>query len=355
MILWRFTLYLRPSQGNGRVEVLGYVRGRRGSTARQGETRNSTGFDDESRPAAIHAGPVDVVDVRDTDGDPSTGIRRVIIGDCLVDLGQRDRVLQILRGHLGRPAGTGTLLVASANLDHVTHFGRSPHGDRLDPGGMDDWLVLLDGVPMVRAAHKLTGTDYPRLPGSDLLSSLLDIAEVDGRPVAFLGGRPELTSPLADALQRRWPSLSVVGHWTPDRAVLLSDGASRRLSDEIAEREPSLLVVGLGKPLQEMWLARHGRDTAAQVAVAFGAAIDFTAGTVQRAPYWMQARGLEWSYRLMREPRRMWRRYLVSGPPALYRIQTRTRLLALESPAGRPAPRLPASPSPAPSTQDVLD
>jgi N-acetylglucosaminyldiphosphoundecaprenol N-acetyl-beta-D-mannosaminyltransferase len=246
--------------------------------------------------------------------------RRLIIGGCLVDAGDRDSVLRVLRGHLNRPPGTGTLLVASANLDHVTHFGAGSAGDQLDPDRMDDWLILLDGQPMVLAARRLTGVRYPRLAGADLLPALLSFAEADQRRVAFLGGRPSVRAPLLAALQERWPQLRVVGHWTPERSELLDPDTSRQLAESIAKSEASLVVVGLGKPLQERWLARHGRETRVPLAVAFGAAIDFTAGTVRRAPVWLQTSGLEWSYRLVREPRRMSRRYLLQGPPAIRRV-----------------------------------
>lgn len=263
-----------------------------------------------------------VLDLRD---GAAAGTRRVLIGGCLVDLGERDILLRMLRGHVNRPAATGTVLVASANLDHVTHFGNRAAGDELDPGRMDDWLVLLDGHPLLVAAQRLTGVRYPRMAGADLLPVLLGFAEADARPVAFLGGHPSVRGPLAAVIQEQWPNLRTVGHWTPERAVLLDPSDSHRLATEIAGSGAALLVVALGKPLQERWLAEHGRVTGVQLAVAFGAAIDFVAGTASRAPGWVQSAGLEWSYRLLREPGRMWRRYLLQGPPAVIRVR-RTRV-----------------------------
>jgi N-acetylglucosaminyldiphosphoundecaprenol N-acetyl-beta-D-mannosaminyltransferase len=231
---------------------------------------------------------------------------------------------------VNRPPGTGTVLVASVNLDHVTHFGNRPAGDELDPGHMDDWLVLLDGHPILVAAHRLASVRYPHMAGADLLPLLLEFAEADGRPVAFLGGRPSVRAPLAAVLRERWPDLNSVGHWTPERAALLDAGSSQRLAQDIAASGAALLVVALGKPLQERWMAEHGRATGVQLAVAFGAAIDFLAGTAPRAPEWVQSAGLEWSYRLLREPGRMWRRYLLQGPPAMRRV-LRSRLVSCVS------------------------
>ena len=211
--------------------------------------------------------------------------------------------------------------MASANLDHITHFRSHPEGDGLDPGRMDDWLVLLDGMPLVRAAGRLTGTDYPRLAGADLLPALFTLAEKRHSSVAILGGRPEIGEPLAAAMCGRWPDLRVVGHLTPPRAELADRASSLRIQADLVALRPDLLVVALGKPRQERWMTEYARETGARVVVGFGAAIDFIAGAVPRAPKWMQDAGLEWSYRLLRAPRRMARRYLVQGPVALARLR----------------------------------
>lgn len=266
--------------------------------------------------------------------DPPSVVRRVRLGGCLVDLVSVDMARRVLDDHLGRPPGTATLHVASANLDHLTHFGGRPDGDELDPGRMDDWLVLIDGFPLVRAARRLTGTAYPRLAGSDLLLELFTLAEVRNRSVAVLGGRPEIVEPLGAAIHRQWPSLRVVGHLTPPRAELLDSASSRRIQADLAALSPDLLVVALGKPLQERWMREYARETGARVVVAFGAAIDFIAGTVPRAPEWMQRLGLEWCFRLLREPRRMAYRYLVQGPAALAKLRSDQEVLPPEDESG---------------------
>lgn len=280
------------------------------------------------------AGP-DVIDLRSGTADPTATIRRVRLGWCLVDLATENVVRRVLDGHLGRPPGTGTLLVASANLDHITHFALAPEGDGLDPGQMDDWLILLDGMPLVRAAFRLTGVSYPRLAGADLLPELFTLAEARHRTVAILGGRGDVKEQLAREMDRRWPDLCVTAHLTPSRTELTDDQSSLRIREKLADLEPDLLAVCLGKPLQEQWMARYARGIGAKVVVGFGAAIDFVAGTAPRAPRWMQEKGLEWNYRLMREPRRMARRYLVQGPAALRKLRSDAAMLAdPEEPVG---------------------
>jgi exopolysaccharide biosynthesis WecB/TagA/CpsF family protein len=269
----------------------------------------------------------DAIDLREKGvADPLASVRRVRLAWCLVDLATENVARRVLAGHLGRPPGTGTLLVASANLDHITHFAGSPQGDGLDPGRMDDWLVLLDGIPLVQAASRLTGVNYPRLAGADLLPDLFTIAEEHHRSVVILGGMPEIREPLDRAMRRRWPELRVAAHLTPERAELTDPASSLRLQEQIAALHPDLLAVCLGKPLQERWMAQYASGTEAKVAVGFGAAIDFIAGTAPRAPKWMQDNGLEWCYRLLREPRRMAYRYLVEGPPALVKLRSDAEL-----------------------------
>lgn len=269
-----------------------------------------------------HASNLNEVDIRTDSMDPYAAARRIRLGWCLVDLMSKHLAHRLFEGHLGRPPGTGSLLVASANLDHIARFARAPDGDGLDPGRMSDWLVLLDGMPLVRAASRATGLDYPRLTGADLLPELFTIAESHSHSVAILGGRPELRQPLAKAMELRWPQLRVATHLTPSRAELTDGASSHQIQARLADLAPDLLVVCLGKPLQERWMARNARGTGAKVVVGFGAAIDFIAGTTPRAPKWMQESGLEWSYRLMREPRRMAHRYLIEGPAALAKLRS---------------------------------
>lgn len=282
-----------------------------------------------------------VIDLRAPSGAQVTGLRRVLLGGCAVDLVMADDLWRLMDGHLGRPRGTGCLLVASANLDHLAHFGELVDGDDMDPGHMDDWLVLLDGIPLVQVARRLTGTAYPRLAGADLLPDFLGLAESRQSSVAVLGGSPALREPLAAAMARQWPRLNLVCHLTPPRDVLLDEQACRRIQQELASHRVDLLVVALGKPLQEQWIAKYANGTGALVAVAFGAAVDFMAGTIPRAPRWMRDHGLEWAYRLAREPRRLSRRYLVQSPRALRMLYANSAIPALPRPAADPQPAEP--------------
>jgi len=128
--------------------------------------------------------------------------------------------------------------------------------------------------------------------------------------VYLLGGRPGAALEAAERLGRE--GVRVVGAEGPQ--IDPTGAAPAELVERIAAARPELLLVGLGSPKQELFIDRHRAALGATVALACGAVIDFIAGHVPRAPQWMARSGLEWAYRLAREPRRLWRRYLVQDP-----------------------------------------
>lgn len=246
--------------------------------------------------------------------------------DRCIRLGGR-RIDLIDRPHLARAVEQALdgrrkpLRLASANLDHVYRF--DGEDDLFESTEDGQWLVLLDGMPLVWATRRRTKRPWEQLAGSDLLPDLLALCEGRGSRVAFVGGSDELRDRLPAALDARWPELRVAGHWTPPREVVEDPAASAELAEEIRQAGVDLLVVGLGKPRQERWIALHAQATGAKVSAAFGASTEFIAGIQQRAPEPLSRVGAEWAYRLYREPRRMARRYLAEGPVALAMVARR--------------------------------
>ena len=218
----------------------------------------------------------------------------------------------------------GPLYVASVNLDHLYRFD---HGlPELRAGKMPApvWVPIVDGMPPSVVATVLTGGRWPRIPGSDVLAMTLDLADARALRVGFFGGADRTHQELGRILHERWPHLTTQW-WSPQRSELEDAAALRMLAQSVASWRPDLLVLSLGRPREEEFLAAHTDILDVRVALAFGAATDFLAGTKRRAPRWMQRVGLEWSYRLIAEPRRLWRRYLLQGPVALWRLLTRSR------------------------------
>ncbi|WP_207346602.1 WecB/TagA/CpsF family glycosyltransferase [Arthrobacter sunyaminii] len=263
-------------------------------------------------------------------------MQKVILGGVRVDLLDIDDVVRQIASTAEGDAvvsNTGPLAVISANLDHIAHFGTDGRwfdtlGDRLctDDSGNAQWLTLLDGAPLVAEANRLTGRSWPRLAGSDLIGPLLDEAEARGTVVGFLGGTRLIQRLLSRNLTRTRPALIVGGLWSPDRSALTDPEVCRDLAESIKAAQVQLLVVGLGKPRQELWIAEYGPLTGANVLLAFGAVVDFLAGSIGRAPHWASARGLEWVWRLALEPRRLARRYLIDDPPSYFHMRRNSSL-----------------------------
>lgn len=261
---------------------------------------------------------------------------RVITGGLPVDLVDRDRALQVI-SHYAEGRTAGSLALISANLDHIHHFGQDSTWLQRTPASLSagltsngspgmHWMTLIDGVPLARTAERITGTPWPRLSGSDMIDPVLDLAAASGWRVGFLGGSRDTQAALREAMRLRRPGLVVSGYWAPPREELFDRPAAHRLAAEIAAADTTILVVGLGKPRQERWIEQFGPFTEARVLLAFGAVVDFLAGRVRRAPTWISDRGLEWAWRLSREPKRLARRYLVQGPGAYLRLRRQSRL-----------------------------
>jgi N-acetylglucosaminyldiphosphoundecaprenol N-acetyl-beta-D-mannosaminyltransferase len=173
-------------------------------------------------------------------------------------------------------------------------------------------LVTPDGVPLVWSLRLLGLKHATRVYGPDLTLALAGAAAEEGVPVGFLGGHEEVLRDLVAGLRRRFPGLIVSYAWSPPFRRL--EGAEdERMILDIERSGARILFVGLGAPKQEQWMAEHrGRIPAVMVGV--GAAFDFLAGRKRQAPSWMQRVGLEWLFRLVQEPRRLWKRYLVRNP-----------------------------------------
>jgi exopolysaccharide biosynthesis WecB/TagA/CpsF family protein len=254
---------------------------------------------------------------------------RIVLGGSVVDLLEMQDALKRISDHLTNRADA-PLAVASVNLDHVHHFGTgAPLAatlEHLPRGGSSeevDWLHLIDGAPLAAHARRLTGRAWPRLAGSDLIEPILESAGHLGVRVGFLGGTEDTHQRLRSQFALLRPTLRVAGYWAPSREVVSDPARSAALAGEIKNADVDLLVVGLGKPRQELWIAEHGAQTGATVLLAFGAVVDFLARRVRRAPHWVTVHGLEWAWRLAIEPTRLASRYLVDGPAA-YLLVRRT-------------------------------
>jgi len=172
-------------------------------------------------------------------------------------------------------------------------------------------LATPDGAPVAWMLRRQGALGQRRVSGPDLMQDYLDQAAARKEPVFLLGSTPQTLARLQSRLQERWPALPVAGAISPPFRALTAD-EDDALVRELNASGAGTVWVSLGCPKQERWMAEH-RGRVHAVMVGVGAAFDFHAGTVTRAPRWMRDHGLEWLHRLASEPRRLWRRYLVTN------------------------------------------
>jgi N-acetylglucosaminyldiphosphoundecaprenol N-acetyl-beta-D-mannosaminyltransferase len=193
-------------------------------------------------------------------------------------------------------------------------------------------LVTPDGMPLVWALRWLGVPTARRVRGTDLAVTVLERAAESGVPVGLFGGEPAVLEALVDRIRSRWPGLDVAYSYSPPFQPLTAEEDERILRD-ISASGARILLVALGCPKQEAWMAaRRGKVPAVMVGV--GAAFDFLSGAKKQAPQAMQRMGLEWLFRLLTEPRRLWRRYFTQNPVfmALLALQVVRSRLTRSSP-----------------------
>jgi N-acetylglucosaminyldiphosphoundecaprenol N-acetyl-beta-D-mannosaminyltransferase len=172
-------------------------------------------------------------------------------------------------------------------------------------------MATPDGAPVAWMISRLQRAPQERINGPDLMLHCCEQAAADGTAIALLGSTPETLGALQQQLLQRWPQLRIASTEAPPFRPLTAE-EDLALVDRVNASGAGIVFVSLGCPKQERWMAEH-RGRIQGVMIGVGAAFDFHAGTVSRAPLWMQQRGLEWLHRLASEPRRLWRRYLVTN------------------------------------------
>lgn len=168
-----------------------------------------------------------------------------------------------------------------------------------------------DGAPIALMLRRLGCRGQQRINGPDLMWKHCEVAARTGTSIYLYGGMPEALSALQQRLTASFPGLRIAGAYSPPFRAL-STQEDQQIVEAINASGAGVVWVGLGCPKQEKWMAAHrGRVNAVMVGV--GAAFDFHAGRLKRAPQWMRDVGLEWMHRLISDPARLWKRYLVTN------------------------------------------
>ncbi|MCP5093994.1 MAG: WecB/TagA/CpsF family glycosyltransferase [Chloroflexi bacterium] len=196
--------------------------------------------------------------------------------------------------------------VATVNVDFLVKAISDPELSFLL---QDIDLAMADGMPLVWGARLLGVPFKERVAGSDVIPLFAERAAEKGYSIYLLGAAPGVAAEAANVLTKRFPDLRIVGTYSPPyRSVLEMDPD---IIDDVQAKKPDILLVAFGNPKQEKWIGMHRHELNVPVMIGVGATLDFIAGYRKRAPVWMQRAGLEWVFRLLQEPKRLWRRYVV--------------------------------------------
>lgn len=233
--------------------------------------------------------------------------RRQLFG-LQVDALTIGQVLDLVRSSL---ESRERLLIGVVNAAKVINVRRD---EFLRDSLLECDVLLADGQSVVWAS-RLLGQPLPeRIAGIDLFELMLTLAHREGHSVYLLGARPEVLEKLVDQIQRRWPGLHVAG----SRDGYFDASESADVAAKITHSGADMLFLGMTTPKKEIFLGTYGESLGVPVLHGVGGSFDVLAGLTRRAPLLWQRWGMEWAYRVLQEPRRLWKRYLTTNTLFLF-------------------------------------
>jgi N-acetylglucosaminyldiphosphoundecaprenol N-acetyl-beta-D-mannosaminyltransferase len=244
---------------------------------------------------------------------------RITLMGCHIDNLSMEETLQAIEGfiHTGKPHQHVVV-----NVDKLVKASRDPELRQIIN---DCALINVDGMPVVWASRLLGKPLKERVAGVDLFEALMRRAGEKGWRVFLLGAKEEVVSKVAATYQHKYPQLVLAGY---RNGYWKGELEEAQVVEQIREARPDLLFVAISSPKKEQFLGRWQADMKIPFAMGVGGTFDVAIGHVKRAPVWMQKSGLEWFYRFLQEPRRMFRRYFIEDMAFL-------RLFIKEAVSGR--------------------
>jgi N-acetylglucosaminyldiphosphoundecaprenol N-acetyl-beta-D-mannosaminyltransferase len=175
-------------------------------------------------------------------------------------------------------------------------------------------FVLCDGVPVKWASEFLGTPIKERITGLDVLPRIFPFALKNDFSIFLLGASPGVAEKLQAKMEAKHPGVQIVGTFVPPFRVVFSEEENLEMINAINALKPDILLVSLTAPKQDIWIAENLAELNTHLAIGIGGAFEVAAGMIKRAPAWMQKTGLEWFYRFLQEPKRMFKRYFVEAP-----------------------------------------
>lgn len=198
--------------------------------------------------------------------------------------------------------------IVTPNVDHIVKLETDEEFKKVYK---DASLILTDGMPLVWISKLKKMPIKEKISGSDLFPKVCELAAQKDYKVFLLGAAPGVADQAASNLKKKFSGLQVVGTYSPSFGFENNPKEINKIIRIINDVKPDILAIGLGAPKQEKFIYNYKEKLNVPISLAIGASIDFEAGNIKRAPKWMQNCGLEWLYRLVKEPRRMFKRYLM--------------------------------------------
>lgn len=198
--------------------------------------------------------------------------------------------------------------VVTPNVDHIVKLENDKEFQDVYKNAD---LILTDGMPLIWISKIKGNPIKEKISGSDFFPKLCERAAKNGYSLFLLGAAEGVAAKAAKNLNEKHEGLNIVGTYSPSYGFEKNEDEIDKIIRIINESKPDILAVGLGAPKQEKFLYNYRDQLKVPISLAIGASIDFEAGNINRAPKWMQNCGLEWFYRLCKEPKRMFKRYLV--------------------------------------------
>ena len=215
--------------------------------------------------------------------------------------------------YLGKylPHGKRSMVISGVNAHAVVSLYKN---SSFKEGLKRSSIINIDGMSVVMALRFLGYKVAERVACPDLFHDMLNLASVSGYGVYFVGAREDILHASMNKLQQRYPALNILGY----RSGYFQEHEEQSVIDEIVSKKPQMLFLAMPSPKKENFALRFAQTADGCIMLGIGGVLDIEAGMISRAPKWMQNLGLEWLYRLLQEPKRMWKRYLLGNIEFIY-------------------------------------